>query len=169
MLLLEHVQRDIRMQPQRYGFLLSLSGHTLDRPLNSTDDGFGCEDTPRAITDLARFGHALVVTLTHALPRHLNQSEVADGKGFRARAITSEVLPELLQHAIAIGLRFHVDKIAHDDAADIAQPELTCDFTRGFGIRFENRFFRIALARVSPGVHVNRNQCFRGLDDEVSA
>ena len=121
MLLLQHMQRHVRMQAQRDRLLLSFRGHTLHCPLNSAHDCLGGEYAPRSATHRARLCHALIMTLPHTLSCHLDQTEIAHRKRFGARAVASQALTQLLQYAIAIGLRFHVDEIAHDDSANVTQ------------------------------------------------
>ena len=96
-----------------------------------------------------RLGHALQVALPHALPRHLDQAEVADRERLRPRAVAAEVRAQLLQHLVAVRLRLHVDEVADDDAADVAQPELPRDLARGLDVRLEDRLLGILLAACS--------------------
>src|SRR5687768_16493464 len=79
------------------------------------------------------------------------------------------MLPELLKHAIAVGLGLHVDEIAHDDSAHVTQPQLPSHFLRGLDVGPENRFLGILLARVAARVDVNRDERFGWLDDQIAA
>src|SRR5688572_22060435 len=109
---------------------LPFDSHALDAALHAPEDRLRGEHAPGAGARRARLGHALQVTLPHALPRHLDQAEVGDGERLRPRAIPTEVGTQLLQHALAIRLRVHVDEVADDDAPHVPQPELTRDLAR---------------------------------------
>jgi hypothetical protein len=58
--------------------------------------------------------------------------------------------PQLLQDAIAVGLRLHVDEVGDDDAAHVAQADLSGELTRRLHIRAEDGLFGILLAGVAP-------------------
>ena len=121
------------------------------------------------MTGRARLGHVLQVALPHALARHLDQAEVAHRERLRARAVAAEVRAQLLQHLVAVRLRLHVDEVADDDAAEVAQPQLARDLARRLHVRLEDRLLRILLAGVAARVHVDRDQRFGRLDDQVAA
>src|SRR5438105_7364616 len=147
----------------------SLNRHPLHRTFHATYDRLRGEDASGAVAGRAWLGRRLIVTLTHPLARHLGQAEVADGERLCTRTIAREVLPQLLEHAIPVRLRLHVDEVADDDAADVAQSQLASDFLRGFHIRSQNSFLGILLAGVTTRVHVDRDQRLGRLDDQVTA
>src|SRR5688572_4170522 len=103
----------------------------LHRPLHPADDGLRRKHATRSVAGLAGLRHALQVALPHALPSHLDEPKLAHRKRLCARAVATQVGPELLEHPIATLLRLHVDEIADDDAADVAQPQLPSDLARG--------------------------------------
>src|SRR5689334_4469941 len=61
----------------------------------------------------------------------------------------------------------HVDKIGYDQTANISESELTRDFIGRLQVRLQNRF--LAAAFISAGVHVDRDQRFGLIDDDVTA
>ena len=63
----------------------------------------------------------------------------------------------------------HVDEIADDQAADIAQAHLARDFVGRFEIGLQNRLLDIAAAFVAAGVHVDGDQRFGFVDHDVAA
>ena len=91
------------------------------------------------------------------------------GERLRARAVAAEVRAQLLKHLVAVRLRLHVDEVADDDAADVAQAELPRDLARRLDVRLEDRLLRILLARVAARVHVDRDERLGRLDDQVAA
>jgi hypothetical protein len=52
----------------------------------------------------------------------------------------------------------HVDKIANDQAADVAQTQLARDFIGRFQIGLENRLLDVTAALVPTGIYVDRDQ-----------
>ena len=92
------------------------------------------------MTDGTRFGRALEMALPHPLPGHLDEAQIGDRERLGARAVAAKVLAKLLEHLVAIRLGVHVDEVADDDAADVAQPQLTRDLSRGFHVRLEAVF-----------------------------
>ena len=90
------------------------------------------------------------MALPHALARHLDQAEIRHGECLGARAIAPEVRAKLLEHLLAVRLRVHVDEVAHDDAADVAQAELSGDLARRLDVRLEARLLRSFLPTKRP-------------------
>ena len=66
-------------------------------------------------------------------------------------------------------MRFHVDEIDHDQAADVAQPQLPGDFLGGLQIGIAGGCFDVAAARAARRVDVDRDQRFGVVDDEAAA
>ena len=64
---------------------------------------------------------------------------------------------------------FHIDKVDNDQARHIAQAQLARDFVGGFQICLQRRFFNIAFFGRTTRVHVNGNQRFRLIHDQISA
>ena len=76
---------------------------------------------------------------------------------------------ELFQYRIAMLLGIHVDEIANDNAAQIAQAQLPRNGLRGFQVGFENGVVKIAQPDKAAGVHVDSGQRFGLVDDEIAA
>ncbi len=77
---------------------------------------------------------------------------------------------ESLHHLLAILALIHVDEVDHDDAAQVAQPDLPDDFLHRLGIGLDDGVFQtIRPADVLAGVHVDRHQRFGLVDHDVSA
>ena len=72
---------------------------------------------------------------------------------------------------LPVGLLLHVDEVDHDDAADVAQPELSPDFASCLHVGFEDRLLRVFAfpSGIAPRVHVDGHQGFRLLDDDIAA
>ena len=63
----------------------------------------------------------------------------------------------------------HVDEVADDQAADIAQTELARDFIGRFEIGLQNGLLDIAPALVATCIYVDGDQRFGFVDDDVAA
>src|SRR2546430_13292968 len=68
------------------------------------------------------------------------------------------MVPQLLQHLIAVAARLHVDEVHHDDPADVPQPQLARHFASRLEVRLEDRALGVLLAGITAGVHVDRGQ-----------
>src|SRR5436190_2064740 len=169
LLMLEHVHRHFGVQLHDEMIAFPLYAHAPHRPLDAAHDRLGGEDPPCAVTGRTRLGHVLQVALPHPLTGHLDETEIADRERLGAGAVPAEMRSQLLEYAIAIGLRLHVDEVADNDPADVAQPQLTSDFASGLEVRLQDRLLGVALPRIASGVHVDRDEGFRRLDDEIAA
>src|SRR5690606_16095807 len=146
-----------------------VAGDASDRPFDPPDHGLGLEDSPGPPAVHARRGERLIEGRPHALPGHLDEPEFGDLERAGPCAVAVQEGPELLEHAVLVGLGLHVDEVADDDAADVAEPELSCDLSRGIEVRLEDRLLGVLAAGVAPGVHVDRAERLRRLDDNVAA
>ena len=63
----------------------------------------------------------------------------------------------------------HVDEIADDQAADIAQAQLAADFVGGFHVGLEDGFLDVLGALVAAGVDVDGDERLGLVDDDVAA
>ncbi len=63
----------------------------------------------------------------------------------------------------------HVDEVHDDDAAQIAQPELSGNGLRGFEVRLEDRVVEIAGADEAAGVDIDRGQRLGLVNHQVAA
>ena len=76
---------------------------------------------------------------------------------------------QLLKHLVPVRARLHVDEVDDDDAADIAQPDLACHLACRFDVRAQDGALGIALAGITSRIHIDRDERFRRLDDQVAA
>ncbi len=101
----------------------------------------------------------------HTRPNSLNERAL-DG----ARSCCKRLI-ERGQNFFAVAALFHVDEVAHDDAAEVAQADLPDDFLHGFEVGFDDGVLeaRRAAAHVFAGVDVDGHQRFGVVDDDVAA
>ena len=62
----------------------------------------------------------------------------------------------------------HVDKVNHDNTADIPEPELTDNFPGSFEVGFQRIIFLLLLGCIAPAVHVDDNHCLGMLYNDIS-
>src|SRR5262249_44959144 len=120
---------------------------------------------------LSRFNHAGAAAIgtgraERALKRlfdpfsgNRDKTEIVELQDFRWRAVASEFLLQGLHHFLPVLALFHIDEIEHDDAAQIAQSDLSNDLFRCFEVGLHNGVFQaIGFAHEFSGVDVNRDQ-----------
>ena len=126
----------------------------------------GIADVAEAMTararDIRRFRQRRLQTLT----RKFEQTEARNFSRLHAGAIVMQRIAQtILNFALILG-RFHVDEIDHDQAAQIAQPQLARDFVCRFAIGAERGLFDIVALGRARRVDVDRDQCFGVIDDD---
>src|SRR5207244_1873865 len=109
----------------------------------------------------------LLEALAGALARHLHEAELRDAQHVRAGLVLAERLLEGVEHLLAVGGLLHVDEVDHDDAADVAQPELLDDLLCRLEVDAQDRLLLVLLADVASGVDVHRGQRLRLFEDQV--
>src|SRR6185295_17478967 len=63
-----------------------------------------------------------------ALPRHFHQAEMRDAADLDAGAVVAQRVLEPALDGAVVALLVHVDVVDHDQAGEVAQPELAGDF-----------------------------------------
>ena len=101
----------------------------------------------------------------HTRPNSLNESAFEGARSWLQRLI------ERGQDFVAVAALFHVDEVAHDDAAEVAQADLPDDFLHRFEVGLDDGVLeaRRAAADVLAGVDVDRDERFGVVDDDVAA
>lgn len=74
-----------------------------------------------------------------------------------------------MQHPAAVIFRLHVDEVDDDDAAKVAQAQVTGDGRRRLDVGIEDGLFQIAMADKGACVDIHRGHGFGLVDDEVTA
>ena len=92
-----------------------------------------------------------------------------DASDLDARAIVLERLLQATFDGAIVPVLLHVDEIDDDEAGEIAQAQLPGDFVGGLEIRPQRGVLDIVLARGAAGVHVDGDERFRLVDDEIAA
>ena len=105
----------------------------------------------------------------HALTGDLHQAELAQRQ--------DGVLGTVVLHGVAHGLGqllavlrvAHVDKVHHDDAADVPQPQLAGDLFRGLQIDLQHGLGLVLAGHFVAAVHVDRMHRLRVFNHDVGA
>ena len=84
----------------------------------------------------------------------------------RPRAIFAQAVFEGLDDLVAVAFRRHVDEVADNDSADVAQADLACDLRRSFDVRLDDRIVEVLAAGEFTRVDVDHRQRFGRLDDD---
>ena len=106
---------------------------------------------------------------THALSRHLDDAKLADLSHSRLCAVLRKVFPQAFFDIAAVLRRPHIDEIAHDHAAKVAQTNLSGDLINGFLVGLVRVGFAVARAARATAVYIDRNECFGLVKDKRSA
>ena len=105
-----------------------------------------------------------------ALTRQLEQSELTDATDLAARAVVFELACESALDRPDVAHLHHVNEVDDDDAAEVAQADLTRDFRNGFEVRLVRDLFEVeAVGARAPRVDVDRDQRFGLIEDDRAA
>src|SRR5690606_1282418 len=121
-LLLQDVQRDLRVDADRDLVLHAFDGGPADRSLDAPDHRVRGEYPAGPAAVHARLRQRLEERRAHALPGHLHEPELRYLERPGAGPVAVEVRPELLEDPLLVRLRLHVDEVADDDAAHVPEP-----------------------------------------------
>ena len=102
----------------------------------------------------------------HALARELDDSELADLRDGRLGAVAREVLLETVLDVAAMLRRAHVDEVADDDAAEVAQAQLARDLVDGLLVGLVRVRLAVAGAARAARVHIDRDERLGLVDDK---
>ena len=104
-----------------------------------------------------------------ALARHFQQAELADLADLDAGAVVLHRIAQALFDLAVVAAVFHVDEVDDDQAGQIAQAQLAADFVGGFQIGLARGLLDRMLAGGAAGIHVDRDQRFGLVDDDIAA
>ena len=130
----------------------------------------GCDGAhrARASTMLADDGRAFEHTCADTLARHFEQAEMRDAADLNAGAIILQRILDAAFDRAIVAAFFHVDEVDNDQTRQIAQAQLACDFVGCFQIGAQRCVFNIMFASRAARVHVNCNQSFGLVDDDIA-
>ena len=94
---------------------------------------------------------------------------MADAADLDAGAVEAQRFLQPALDGAVVALLLHVDEVDDDEAGEVAQLQLAGDLVGGLEVRVVRGFLDGELARRFAGVHVDGDQRFRLVDDEVAA
>src|SRR5262252_2864322 len=103
----------------------------------------------------AGLGRALQHAGADALARHFEQAEMRNTPDLDPGAILPEAVAELALHRAVVALFIHVDEVDDDEAGEIAQSELPCDFLGSLKIGLERGILDMVFAGRAAGIDVD--------------
>ena len=122
-----------------------------------------------AATTRAGNGSAFGQGRAQALAAHFHQTKFADGAELDAGAVLPQRVAQSVFHVAAITAFFHVDKVDHDQATQIAQTHLARHFIGGFQIGAGRGFLDVAALDGAGRIDVDRHQSFGVVDHDRPA
>src|SRR5580765_5103001 len=162
---------DFRVDAQRDVLSVEVGGHFFGFGLNFVADRGNGFDHAGAGAVRAGLAQDAFQGLLRAFAGDAYQAEFVESQSFGWGAILLQGLIESGQNFFAVAALLHVDEIAYDDAAEVAQADLPDDFLHGFEVGLDDGVFqtRGAFANELAGVDVNGYQRFSVVDDDVAA
>ena len=123
-----------------------------------------CTATARADV-MARFTQRRAQTLAG----HLQQAEAGDVANLDTCTILTYRFTQTVFNRALVANRGHVDKVDNDQAAEVAQTQLTGNLICRFEVGVERRLFNVAAAGCASGVDVDGGQRFGAVDNNRAA
>ena len=100
-------------------------------------------------------------TGTQALAGHLNQTQRSHLSHLMLGAVTAQALNQATQNQVTVRLKHHVNEVNDDNAANIAQTQLTDNLLSSFQVVLGDSLFQVAAATGElTGVHVHHGHGF---------
>ena len=106
---------------------------------------------------------------TRALSGHLDQAKLRKSVYRYARTITRQRLPEFGEDSVFVFFAIHVNEVNNDNTAKVTQSQLPRNRLCGFKIGFENSVIETAPGHKPASVHINGDERFGLVDDDVAA
>ncbi len=131
--------------------------------------GLAAANLSGTATARAGFGGGLFQAGPQALPRHFQQTKAGDAPHLDAGAVQLQGLLESGFHLALMLGGFHVNEIHHDQAAQVAQTDLSGDLFGRLQVGLQGGFGDVLALGGAAGVDVDGNQGFGVVDDNGAA
>ena len=168
-LLVEQPVDDLLRGQHQQGLDLELTRLAQDLAEDLVAGGLGGLDRAAPAAAGTGFAQHMLQRLAGALARHLDQTERGDLGDVGLGMIAGEAFFERAQHLALVLVLGHVDEVDDDDAAEIAQSQLTADGLGGLQVGLEDGLFQIAMTDEGAGVHIDRGHGLGLVDDQMTA
>ena len=118
-------------------------------------------------TLLAGLREDLKQTGTQALTGHLNQTQRSHLSHLMLGTVTAQALNQATQNQVTVRLKHHVNEVNDDNAANIAQTQLTDNLLSSFQVVLGDSLFQVAAATGElTGVHVHHSHGFGAVNHQ---
>ena len=144
------------------GFFFDQAQDGQRQRLNITDDA-------GAVATRADDAAAFAQGWTQALTGHFQQAKARDTTYLYAGAVGFQAFADFFFHGALVFGWGHVDEVDDDQAADVAQAQLTGDFFSRFKVGLQGGFFNIAAFGGARRVDVDGHQGFGRVDNDGAA
>ena len=106
-------------------------------------------------------------TGTQALTGHLNQTQRSHLSHLMLGTVTAQALNQATQNQVTIRLKHHVNEVNDNNAANIAQTQLTDNLLSSFQVVLGDSLFQVAAATGElTGVHIHHGHGFGTVNHE---
>ena len=122
--------------------------------------GLGIADMTGTAAAWARDGRAFRQRWFQALAAHFHQAKLADRAELDAGAVLTQGVAQAVFNVATVAAFVHVDKVDHDQTAQITQAHLAGYLFGRFQVRAGGGFFNVAAANGACRVDVHRHQSF---------
>ena len=146
-----------------------LAGLFADETQHRQRQAFHTTDGAEAVAAWALHVGAFFQRRAQALAGHFQQAEARDAANLDAGAVLLHGIAEAVFHGLLVLQRLHVDEVDDDEAAEVAQAQLTSNFVCGFQIGVGGRGLDVRALGGAGRVDVDGHQCFGVVDDEAAA
>ena len=146
----------------------ALCVRTGEPAVNHAERRFERRDAATAVAHgaaLGLFGHEVHAD---ALTGHFHEAELANRGRANRGFVAADGLAKFLIDGFAVFIGFHVDEVDDDEAAHVAETQLLCDFVASVDVCFKDDFALVLAVHLRTRVHVDRDESFGLLDDEVA-
>ncbi|MNK94212.1 hypothetical protein D3C87_1144050 [compost metagenome] len=144
-------------------------GFFFDQAQDRQGQRFNVADDAGAVATRADDAAAFAQGWTQALTGHFQQAEARDATDLHASAVGFQAFADFLFHGALVLGRGHVDEVDDDQAADVAQAQLTGDFFGRFKVGLQCGFFDVAAFGGARRVDVDGHQGFGRIDNDGAA
>src|SRR6267378_3733865 len=119
----------------------------------------------------ARLAEHALKRLCGAFARDADEAEFVEGQRFGWGFVLLEGLLQRHENLFAVAALFHVDEVDHDDAAEVAQANLSDDFLHSFEVGLDDGVLEAGgtFADEFSGVDVDGHERFGVIDNDVAA
>ena len=106
-------------------------------------------------------------TGTQTLTGHLNQTQRGHLSHLVLGAVTAQALNQATQNQVAVRLKHHVNEVNDDNAADVAQTQLTDNLLSSFQVVLGDGLLQVAAATSElAGVHIHHGHGFSAVNHQ---